>query len=309
MILVLTLFAIKPDYKFLKVFGCACYPLMRPYNQHKFDLHSSSCLFLGYDPHRRGYLCLTTSDKLHVSRNVLFNESLFPYSLSANPFLRHSTSDSSDIYVSSTAPLTVVSIPHDTTPAPHTSIPTSPRLTESPLPSVPSPVFPTKPSPAPTTNTHPMLTRAKAGISKPKLFHTSISHNISKPSNYKQAMANPLWFRAMQTEYDALLHNNTWTLTLLPPNANLVGCKGVFKRKFNVDGSLERYKARLVAKGFHQREGLDFTDTFSPVIKQTTIRIVFTIALSSCWPIHQLDINNAFLHGELDSPVYMQQAP
>jgi len=236
--------------------------LLRPYNQRKFGFHSSLCLFLGYDPHKRGYLCLTTSGKLHVSRNVLFNESLFPYSLSANPFLRHSTSD---IFVSSTAPLTVVSIPHATTPAPHTPIPTSPRLTESRLPSVPSHVFPTEPPPAPTTNTHPMLTRAEAGISKPKFFHTSISNCIPGPSNYKQAMATPLWFRAMQTEYDALLHNNRWTLTSLPPNANLVGCKWVFKRKFNADGSLERHKARLVAKGFHQREGLDFSDTFSPV--------------------------------------------
>ena len=81
----------------------------------------------------------------------------------------------------------------------------------------------------------------------------------------------------------------------------------MFKKKYNVDGSLQRYKARLVAKGFHQREGHDFTYMFSLVIKPTTIRLVLTIALSSSWPIHQIDINNACLHGDLDFPVYMHQ--
>ena len=113
----------------------------------------------------------------------------------------------------------------------------------------------------------------------------------------------------MQSEYDALLQNNTWTLTSLPSNANLVGCKWVFKRKFKANGTPQRYKARLVAKGFHQREGHNFSDTFSLVIKQTTICIVLTIALSSRWPIHQIDVNNVFLYGELDFLVYMQQPP
>jgi len=124
-----------------------------------------------------------------------------------------------------------------------------------------------------------------------------------------QAMNHPQWLHAMQYEYHALVQNNTWTLTSLPDGANLVGCKWIFKLKYNSDGSLQRYKARLVAKGFQQFEGYDFTDTFSPIIKPTTIRIVLTIALTSWWPIHQIDINNAFLHGDLSSPVYMQQPP
>jgi len=152
-----------------------------------------------------------------------------------------------------------------------------------------------------------MLTRAKTGIFKPKLFTTFVSDDLLEPFNYKQAMAHPHWFRAMKSKYDALLNNYTWTLTALPSDANLVGCKWVFKRKFNAEGFLQRYKARLVAKGFHQREGQDFSDTFSPVIKQATIRIVLAIALSSYWSIHQIDTNNAFIHGELDAHVYMQQ--
>ena len=122
-------------------------------------------------------------------------------------------------------------------------------------------------------------------------------------------MKHPQRLHAMQSEYHAFVQNNTWTLTSLLAGANLVGSKWVFKLKYNSDGSLQRYKARLVAKGFQQSEGCDFTDTFSPVIKPTTIRIVLTIALTSRWPIHQIDINNAYLHGDLSSSVYMQQPP
>ena len=79
----------------------------------------------------------------------------------------------------------------------------------------------------------------------------------------------------------------------------------MFKRKFNANGSFQRHKARLVAKRYHQREGFDFKETFSPVIKPGTIRIVLSLVVSQHWPIHQMDINNAFLHGVLQETVYM----
>jgi len=286
------LFLLKPDYNFLKVFGCACYPLLRPYNQYKFDFHSSLFLFLGYD--HKGYICLAPSGKRIISRHVIFNEYSFPFSMPHNPFLIH------DINVDTTStfssPLTIVSLSHDTSSDSTASLPPS----HSP---------PSSPSVLADVNTHPMITRAKSGIRKAKVFQTFVSNESFEPASYKQALQDPNWFQAMHAEYVALLQNNTWTLTTLPSGANLVGCKWVFKRKYNADGSFQRYKARLVAKGFHQREGEDFSDTFSPVIKPTTICIVLTIALSSKWPIHHIDINSAFLHGDLDSPVYMQQPP
>jgi Reverse transcriptase (RNA-dependent DNA polymerase) len=95
-------------------------------------------------------------------------------------------------------------------------------------------------------------------------------------------------------------------LVPLPNHANIVGCKWIFKIKKKWDGTIERYKARMIAKGFTQEE-VDFFNTFSPVIKPTTIRIVLTIALSHNCPLHQLDVNNDFLHGDLEETIYMAQ--
>ncbi|KAL5543508.1 hypothetical protein UlMin_007292, partial [Ulmus minor] len=111
----------------------------------------------------------------------------------------------------------------------------------------------------------------------------------------------------MVEEYNALINNKTWTLVKLPPTRRPVGCKWIFKIKRNTDGTVSRYKARLVAKGFLQKAGFDFTETFSPVIKPTTIRVILTLALSRGWITRQLDINNAFLNGELKEEVYLEQ--
>ncbi|XP_072071613.1 uncharacterized mitochondrial protein AtMg00810-like [Arachis hypogaea] len=106
----------------------------------------------------------------------------------------------------------------------------------------------------------------------------------------------PEWKAAMDLEYDALMKNNTWELVKLPPNRSAIGSRWVFRVKYNSDGSLKKYKARLVAQGYAQRPEFDFTETYSPVVKPTSIRIILSIALANSWPIRQLDVNNAFLH-------------
>jgi hypothetical protein len=111
----------------------------------------------------------------------------------------------------------------------------------------------------------------------------------------------------MEDEFQALITNNTWTLVPRPPHANVVSGKWIFKHKLHSDGSLERYKVRWVLRGFTQRPGVDFDETFSPVVKPATIRTVLSLALHQDWPIHQLDVNNAFLHGTLTETVYCTQ--
>jgi hypothetical protein len=110
----------------------------------------------------------------------------------------------------------------------------------------------------------------------------------------------------MAEEYKALVDNNTWRLVSRPPGANVVTVKWIFKHKFHSDGTLARHKARWVVRGFTQRHGIYYDETFSPVVKPATIRVVLSIAASRQWPIHQLDVKNAFLHGHLHETVYCQ---
>ena len=111
----------------------------------------------------------------------------------------------------------------------------------------------------------------------------------------------------MVEEHDALLKNHTWDLVPRPPRASIVTGKWIFKHKFITDGTLERYKARWVLRGFTQRPSVDFAETFSPVVKPATVRTVLSLALARHWPIHQLDVNNAFLHGTLSETVFCAQ--
>lgn len=113
----------------------------------------------------------------------------------------------------------------------------------------------------------------------------------------------------MESEFLALMRNNTWHLVPPVSGRNLIDCKWVFRLKRKADGSIDRHKARLVAKGFKQRYGIDYDDTFSPVVKFATIRSVLSVAVSQGWSLRQLDVQNAFLHGVLEEDVYMKQPP
>ena len=113
----------------------------------------------------------------------------------------------------------------------------------------------------------------------------------------------------MDTEYAAFLQRETWTLVLRPSDVNVISCKWVYSLKYNPDGSIACHKARLVALGFSQAYGLDYTETFSPVAHLSSIRVLFSIVLNQAWPLHQLDVSNAFLYGDIAEEVYMEQPP
>ncbi|KAK9078295.1 hypothetical protein SSX86_002352 [Deinandra increscens subsp. villosa] len=204
-------------------------------------------------------------------------------------------------------------------PTPPSTPPSSPSSSSSssaPSSLTSSPI-PTPPPPPPLFSHHPMQTRAKSGIFKPKhqahFANTSPLHHAllstHDPKTHTSALKREEWKEAMVTELQALHKNNTWLLVPRPPNRNIVGSKWLFRTKYRSDGSIERRKARLVAQGYSQIPGLDFTHTFSPVVKAATIRIVLTLAVINSWPMHQLDVNNAFLHGNLDESIFMEQPP
>ena len=124
------------------------------------------------------------------------------------------------------------------------------------------------------------------------------------PSSAQEALRDPNWRGAMEAEFSALQANRTWRLVDKPPG---ISGKWVFKHKLNLDGSLEWYKVRWVVHGFTQCPGVDFKETFTPVVKPATMRTVLTIAASKQWPTRQLDVSNAFLHGHLNEFVLCQQ--
>nr|ABN08283.1 hypothetical protein MtrDRAFT_AC155889g9v2 [Medicago truncatula] len=133
--------------------------------------------------------------------------------------------------------------------------------------------------------------------------------SVSIPKTKGEVMSDPGWRQAMVDEMAALHSNDTWDLVPLPDGKTTVGCRWVYTVKVGSDGKIDRLKARLVAKGYTQIFVLDYGDTFSLVAKIASVRLFLAIAVIHQWPLHQLDIKNAFLHGELHEEVYMAQPP
>ncbi|XP_071719079.1 uncharacterized protein [Rutidosis leptorrhynchoides] len=196
---------------------------------------------------------------------------------------------------------------------------TSPTVSSTQQTTINSNSQPTVSSTQPTTitsNSQPtvsqprtIITRSMTGISKPKNpFNLSVSTSISPiPLTPKQALSDPNWSHAMTDEYQALMENNTWVLVPKTDDMKVIRSMWIYKHKLKSDGSLEQYKARLVGDGRTQTIGIDCNDTFSPVVKPSTIRIILSLALSQSWAINQLDVKNAFLHDNLNETIYMHQ--
>ncbi|CAN1799670.1 Retrovirus-related Pol polyprotein from transposon TNT 1-94, partial [Linum perenne] len=336
------LYQTPPDYSFLKTFGCLCYPFLRPYNTHKTDFRSKPCVFLGYSSSHKGYMCYDKmTSRLYISRHVVFDETTFPFASPTTittPTLTPTTQQHPDAirylqHATTCATTNIPSLHQMSYPDPNSlsSTPPTSQLTPLTNPSPTNPIRQPSPSPSyhhPTISSqakstqpstshyrpashsiHPMTTRASTQSIKPKIFNVTTITNpkLDEPVTFNQANKHIWWQTAMHDEYNALMRNNTWSLVACPTNVNLVGCKWIYRVKRNSEKTVQRHKARLVAQGFSQEAGVDVFDTFSPVIKPTTIRLVLSIALSQKWSIRQLDINNAFLNGDLTEEVYMKQ--
>ncbi|KAL6336283.1 hypothetical protein AAG906_014452 [Vitis piasezkii] len=269
---------------------------------------------MGYSLNHKGYKCLDSNGKLYISRDVIFDETTFPFAQTDQySYSIHNSSSLSNSTPSASPPILTIPSQTHSHPISHSCpvvISIDKPINEVDLPSIPNvhsislvtDVVKDR-STKRSRNTHVMTTRSKNGITKPKVYIAT----VKEPETIELALQNDEWKQAMISEFEALQRNNTWSLVPLLEGRIPIGCRWVYRVKENLDGSVEKYKARLVAKGFHQQARFDFNETFSPVVKPTTIRIVLTIALSRGWSVRQLDINNAFLNGILQEEVFMSQ--
>ncbi|RVW41005.1 Retrovirus-related Pol polyprotein from transposon TNT 1-94 [Vitis vinifera] len=320
-----------------RIFGCTCYVRdTRPFVT-KLDPKALQCVFLGYSRLQKGYRCFSPNlNKYLVSTDIVFSEDTSFFSsptssaseedeewlvyqvVNSRPTVGQSSVVDSDASLAHSSP--VVNIP----PAP-AKPPIVQMYSRRPV------TTDTCPAPAPSSSDPSSDLDLPISLWKGKRHcksiysianfvsydHLSSSSSvlvasidsISVPKTVTEALNHPGWKNAMLEEIYALEDNHTWQLVDLPQGKKVVGCKWVFAVKVHPDGSVARLKARLVARGYAQTYGVDYSDTFSPVAKLNSVRLFISIAASQQWMIHQLDIKNAFLHGDLEEEVYLEQPP
>ncbi|PKU88027.1 Retrovirus-related Pol polyprotein from transposon TNT 1-94 [Dendrobium catenatum] len=303
-----------PSYAHLRTFGSACFPLIPANARHKLQPKAQLCVFLGYSDNYKGYKCCDLhNNKIIFSRHVTFDENCFP-------FLNSSSNHNTENVQISPLFLTPTSVyqpgtshtSHTPTPAPSSIIQQIPSTQAIVNPEASDQQTTTAPQFQKQQATHQMLTRSKIGSLKPTvrlnlIHHHQATNNPADPTTYAEANKSVEWRQAMAAEFLALQQQGTWDLVQPPSDATVLGCKWTYRTKLHSDGSVAKHKARLVAQGNHQEYGLDYTETFSPVAKLPTIRILLAIALHYDWTVQQLDVANAFLHGSLTETVYMHQ--
>ena len=130
---------------------------------------------------------------------------------------------------------------------------------------------------------------------------------VCEPENYEDAQMNPAWQEAMKEEIHMIEKNHTWELVDRPADKNIIGVKWIFRTKLNADSSINKFKARLVVKGYAQVYGVDYSDTFAPVERMDTIRLLLAVAAHKNWKVFQMDVKSVFLNGDLQEEIYVEQ--
>ena len=270
----------KPNVGHLRTFGCVAYAHVAKDERKKLDAKARKCVFLGYGTETRGYrLYDPKRAKVFFSRDVVFNEK--KHGIEKEP-----NRDEENRYVQ------IECLGNDEQVDEDTGEPPQPTIEEQP---------------------EPVVRRSARERQHPDYYGVRVnvaSEVLNEPTSMTEALASPeraKWMDAMDKEMDSLHMNDVWDLVKLPKDRKAVGSKWVFKLKVGPDGLVERHKARLVAQGFSQKQGLDYDETFSPVVRFESLRTVIALAVQNSMKMHQMDVTTAFLNGELQEEVYMKQ--
>ncbi|KAI3791603.1 hypothetical protein L2E82_05458 [Cichorium intybus] len=301
----------KPaDYTHLKPFGCPAYARV---DNGKIEPRELKCVFLGYNPGVKGYkLWSNDLNKIIISRDVTFDESA----------MIHQTSDSTEDTIASSKANEEKAQMEVEFPTSPVTIPSPVEQQESSSPNEPVVVEETTTSQPQATTRSIARDRPRRQIVPPKRYAEAelvayafiVANDIeseTEPLNYDEAIKSKDssdWMIAMHNEMESLQRNGTWDLVPIPNGKRPVKCKWVYKLKEPVNPNEKpRYKARLVAKGYSQIPGVDYTDIYSPVVKHTSIRALLGLVASNDYELEQLDVTTAFLNGELEEEIFMQQ--
>ncbi|KAL5826235.1 hypothetical protein ACOSQ4_018032 [Xanthoceras sorbifolium] len=266
----------------LRVFGCISYVHIDSAERSKLDAKSNKCVFVGYGGDEFGYRFWDYENrKIIRSRDVIFNENLMYKDRS----IAESSSSTTEAETKEFAEFEEIS---------RSDVQISPETVQEELDA-------------------PELRRSSR-VPKPIQRYSPSLHYLlltdsGEPECYDEAMQvedSVKWESAMRDEMDSLMSNQTWELAELPPGKKALHNKWVFRIKEEHNGN-KRYKARMVVKGFQQKEGIDYNEIFSPVVKLTTIRLVLKIVAAENLHLEQLDVKTAFLHGDLEEEIYMRQ--
>ena len=268
----------------LKVFGYVCYAQVTKERRRKLDEASEKCGFIGYSSQSKGYrLHSLKSKKMITSRDVLFDEkALWNW--------QEGKGESETILVEENHQNSTLE-DENTQFSPHSS----PR-TSSPSTSHGSPSSSSSPP-----HSSPIKMRRLEDI------YERCNFCVFEPQNFEEAVKEESWRKAMQEEIDVIEKNNTWELVEKPNNKEVIGVKWIYRVKYHANGTVQRNKARLVAKGYSQQPGIDFNETFTPIARLDTIRALIAMAAQKGWCLYQLDVKSAFLNGELEEEVYVEQ--
>ncbi|KAK9185737.1 hypothetical protein WN943_026096 [Citrus x changshan-huyou] len=296
----------KPTVSYLRVFGCVCYVFVPDHLRSKIDKKTVRCIFMEYDNQRKGWKCCDpVNGRCYTSRDVVFDEAsswwtsekeVLPDSKEFGDMLQQKMGEHTvKMHISSAGDLC--------------DSDSERRVTLNPWQSGVYQQPDEEGVPSETEESTPLRRSTRTRRPNPKYANAAIVEEATgiEPETFEEASQSSKWMTAMKDEIIALEQNQTWELVPKPKDVKPISCRWVYKIKHCPDGSIERYKARLVARGFSQQYELDYNETFSPVAKLTTIRVLLALAANKSWNLWQMDVKNAFLHGELDREIYMIQ--